>query len=317
MRTLKFKLSNRLTLKSYAIVLFLLAIFLILIPYVFEKSTINITFYIYWGIIFYFFVVIGITVWIGKILRKIFNLPAFSFLEIILSLLIYLISFPILVFLGIWVILMMFLIPKIKYQVIYYFALIAVFLLGVRIKFFNSFPKEKGPYIVIINHNSFIDYLLVILIMGNKNKYNVVAGANLYHIPIIGFLIKKYAISVNRKDFNSRKKTYLSMIHELESGKNVAIFPEGGRRSFTEVQQGILLKKFKESSFRASCLLGVKILPVILTGTNIYAQKDKKGWWYVSPTKIEIKYLEIIDPQNKTADQILKEAFSLMLCNLS
>ena len=200
--------------------------------------------------------------------------------------------------------------PKIKYHIMYMLVSVSVFVFGVRVDFYGSLPKER-PLIITPNHTSFIDYLLILLTMGQK-PYNVVAGSNLSYIPILGYLLKKYAIGVDRRDSKSLKKAYIRMIRELKEGKNLGIFPEGGRITESEILSGIILKEFKDGPFAAAKNLSIKIVPVIFHGTKIYAVKNKKCWWYVSPTKIKIFFLETISPENKTVEELKNETFKAM-----
>jgi 1-acyl-sn-glycerol-3-phosphate acyltransferase len=299
------------------IVLVVLGLLFIGIPYLIHRDTIHTTLYIYTAVVLYFVAVIGITIWVGKVFRKIFLLPPYSFLEIVLSVIIYSIAIPVIGILGILSILIIILYPNSKYFVIYVLANVSVFVLGVIVIFSGSLPKEEtGPFIVIPNHVSFIDYLLILITMGLK-PYNVVAGSNLCYIPLLGYFLKKYTISVDRKNKQSLGKTYSEIIRELKSGKNIGIFAEGGRITEQQIFSGLILKNFKDGPFRASKFLNVKIVPVIFHGTKKYAPKEKRGWWYVSPTRIKIIFLESISPKGKTVEELKEKTYKVMFSFLT
>ena len=293
------------------IVLITLGILLIGIPCLIYKNTIYTTVYVFTGVILYFSIIISIVILIGKGLRVMFSLPPFNFLEIVLSIIIYIIAFPIITILGLMAILAMSIYPKGNYFIIYILAVVSIYLFGVRITFYGSLPKEKDSFILVLNHTSFIDYILILVAMGVR-PYNVVAGSNLHYIPILGYFLKKYAIGVDRKNRSSLERAYFKMLEELKNKKNIGIFPEGGRTTEKEISEGVILKEFKNGAFRAAEALKIKIVPVILNGTKNYAPKEKKGWWYVFPTKAEIRYLEPVFPDNKTMEQIKLETFQKM-----
>ena len=77
------------------------------------------------------------------------------------------------------------------------------FLIGCRltIKGVNNFEKNKN-YIVICNHNSFMDILALTPIIPGVNK--TIAKSELARIPLFGFIYKTGSILVDRKDKNSR-----------------------------------------------------------------------------------------------------------------
>ena len=309
------KINHRMTLRSYAIVFVTLGSF-VGIVYLIHNHSINFTLHFYIWMILYYMVGISLITWIGKAIRKVFSLPKYTFLEIFLSISIYWIAFPIIAVLALIVMVAMLKESRWRYHIMNILANTAVFLLGARVVFLGSLPKE-GPFIVVADHKSSIDYELILLAMGIR-PYRPVAGLNLGKIPILGYFIKKYAICVKRDKCgkispSAAKETEDEIISYLKKGVNIGMFASNGRLDKNDREEGKILKDFKIGAFRASVETGAKIVPTIFWGAQEYAAKDKKVWWAVSPRVIQIIYLDAISPDGKTAKELKEEVFNVML----
>ena len=218
--------------------------------------------------------------------------------------------------LGMFFIPIMILIPSTRFRLMFIGSAVIIYCFGVRVKHIGSLPKKGGRYIICPNHTSFLDYFLSTYIMGWKGKYTVVHGSNLHNIPIIGTVMRKWLISVNRAD----SKTFFPMINQmrkaLEDGYNVLIYPEGGRKTEAETDSGIRLKKFKPGAFNVACDIGCEIVPVTIIGADKFKPKDSKRWW-LQPGPVNIVFHDPISPvgllpnelSRKTSEAILSALF--------
>jgi 1-acyl-sn-glycerol-3-phosphate acyltransferase len=88
----------------------------------------------------------------------------------------------------------------------------------------NGQPVQQGPMLVVINHISWLDILVILA----AQPVRFVSKSEVKHWPIIGWLATNagtlYIERTNRRDA-------LRVVHEtaqaLQSGKLIAIFPEG------------------------------------------------------------------------------------------
>src|SRR6476619_7663588 len=88
------------------------------------------------------------------------------------------------------------------------------FLIGcsIRIRGVQNFEKNKN-YIVICNHNSLMDILVITPFIPGVNK--TIAKSELAKIPLFGYIYKTGSVLVDRKDKSSRAKSFKTMIEVL------------------------------------------------------------------------------------------------------
>ncbi len=135
-------------------------------------------------------------------------------------------------------------------------------LAGVRLKIEGkeNFKKDQ-PYIVVCNHNSFMD--IPISSPGIPGGNKTIAKVELSRIPLFGMIYKRGSVLVDRKSEQSRKKSYLLMKQVLEQGLHMCIYPEGTRNKTNDP-----LKSFKDGAFRLAIETGTPIIPAVIIGTK-------------------------------------------------
>ncbi len=208
---------------------------------------------------------------------------------------------------------------KYRYKFINFASSVAIFLLGTWPRYHGRRNKE-APFL-IFNHTSEIDYFYGIQAMGG-DPFNIVAGINLARNKkgfsnwltywTIGKLVEKYSISVDRNDSSSRKDVAPQMDAERERGKDVGIFPEGGRNPYKNIQEGIILLPFKKSVFELAWERKEAIQPVVFDFPAIWKGKDdtRSG---IHPCTIHIFYLPIVNPLHfQTVDEFKEVCWQAM-----
>lgn len=207
--------------------------------------------------------------------------------------------------LGIFFVPTMLLFPQTRFKLMFIGSAVIIYCLGVRVTYNGSLPKNQGPYIICPNHTSFLDYFLSTYIMGWKGTYTVVHGANLHGIPIIGNVMRKWLISVDR----ANSKTYFSMMTQMREalslGMNVLIYPEGGRITERERNNGIQMRLLKPGAFNMAHDLEVSIVPVTINGAFNFKPKESKRW-YLVPGAVQITFHDPIRPDGTLPDQLGK-----------
>src|SRR5690606_35229051 len=117
---------------------------------------------------------------------------------------------------------------------------------------------ERGKrYIVVCNHNSFMDIPVSSPSIPGGNK--TIAKAELARIPLFGLIYRAGSVLVDRKSEKSRKESYLRMKEVLDMGLHMCIYPEGSRN-----RTGKPLKAFHSGAFRLALDTGTPIVPAVI-----------------------------------------------------
>lgn len=170
----------------------------------------------------------------------------------------------------------------------------------IRIKGKEHFAKGKA-FIVTCNHNSMMDIPLSCPFIPGPNK--TIAKSSFVKVPLFGFYYMKGAVLVNRKNEESRRKSYDKMKKVLAKGMHMSIYPEGTRNRTSEP-----LKKFHDGAFRLAFETKTAIIPAILLNTK---KVLPKGFWFV-PHRLEMHFLPPVEPVQKTTEEIKNEVFHIM-----
>ena len=127
-----------------------------------------------------------------------------------------------------------------------------------RFRFIGREHLVQGPAIICGNHTANIDSVMVVLSLGDRKQYAAMAKKELFQVPLLGWLLKKfgaYPVSRGGNDISAVKYS----LKALKEGEKLIIFPEG-----TRVKDG----KVSEPKSGASMLAlkaGVPIIPVHIT----------------------------------------------------
>jgi 1-acyl-sn-glycerol-3-phosphate acyltransferase len=150
-----------------------------------------------------------------------------------------------------------------------------------RIRFEGRWPSGRDAYLVVANHQSFLD-IFVLCNIPREMKW--VAKKELFKIPMFGWGLSLAGdICLDRGDTASALMVMEKARRYLRNGMNVMIFPEG-----TRSEDGSLLP-FRPGAFKLAVETGAPVLPIAVSGS---AQGMPKGSPWVRPTKITVRILE-------------------------
>ena len=143
----------------------------------------------------------------------------------------------------------------------------------------NPFKEDYNkPALIIANHQSFIDILLMLSV---SPKMVMVTNSWVWNSPFFGWIVK-YA------DFHHSADGYEVLAERLkkrvEEGYSVVIFPEGTRSADCSIQ------RFHKGAFYLAQLLKLDILPMIIYGAGQISAK-KQGF-YIKSGILAIKTME-------------------------
>ena len=181
-----------------------------------------------------------------------------------------------------------------------------IFGMGFWIKRVNKFPKENKSIMLIANHSSYIDIMLMFRM--SKKPFVFVGKKELTKIPFFGYLYKRAAITVDRSSFESRKEVYKNAIPFINKGYSICVFPE---REYLD--ETILLNQFKRGAFKIAIEHKLPILPIV------FLDCKRKFPWYTThgfPGQLRAKALDIIDT-NAMNEKNINQLTDIMHKNIS
>lgn len=172
--------------------------------------------------------------------------------------------------------------------------------MGFRYELIRETTKEidkHKQYIIIANHTSMMDGILLCVL--HPNHFLCFVGKKeLENIPLFGTVFKKMAVSVDRKDPESRAEVYVKCAKKIKEGKSVAIFPEGGVTDDMEV----VLQGFRNGAFSMATQHQFEIIVYTFIDLKyIFPFDNFKG----HPAKIKVYLNDILEPHSDM--EFLKE----------
>ena len=145
----------------------------------------------------------------------------------------------------------------------------------------GTLPENpRNPYVVVANHESFADMLLLCLLPWEMKW---LAKVEIMRVPVLGWLMwLAEDVGVKRGRAASAKLAMAACGQRLKHRTSVVIFPEGTRSPTRD------LLPFRDGAFRLAIDNGVPILPVAIYGTrNAIARRD----WRINPAHAVVEVL--------------------------
>ncbi len=154
----------------------------------------------------------------------------------------------------------------------------------------------RHPYVVVCNHESFADILLLSRLPWEMKWLSKV---EMMRIPVVGWdMWAARDIAVRRGLAASARAAMAVCADRLHHRVSVMIFPEGTRSPTRD------LLPFKDGAFRLAIEAGVPILPLALSGTrDAIARRD----WRINPAHAVVEILEPEPTDGVTDIKALKE----------
>ena len=168
---------------------------------------------------------------------------------------------------------------------------IYLFLIGcsLKLKGLENFEKNEN-YIIICNHNSFMDVLVTTPFIKGPNK------------TIAKKSLSRGSVLVDRKDKNSRINSFCQMKKVLDAGMHMCIYPEGTRNKTEQP-----LKEFHNGAFRLAVETQKPIMPVVIFNTKKAMPVNKSFFFW--PVKMEVHFLQPVEITSTDNYEALKGNF--------
>jgi 1-acyl-sn-glycerol-3-phosphate acyltransferase len=151
-------------------------------------------------------------------------------------------------------------------------------------------PDPRRPYVVVSNHESFADILLISHLPWEMKW---LSKAELFRLPFLGWLMHLAGDVPVKRGLGPSAVEAMARCREILARKvSVMIFPEGTRSTTAE------LLPFKDGAFRLAIDAGVPILPLAVHGT---ATALRKHDWRFGRARAVVRVLEPVETAGLTA----------------
>ena len=158
----------------------------------------------------------------------------------------------------------------------------------------GNLPDDmRRPYVVVSNHESFVDILLISHL---PTEMKWMSKIEILRIPLVGWMMRlSRDIPLERGDATSTTKALGAARERLASKVSIMIFPEGTRSKTGE------LREFKTGAFRLAIEAEAPILPLAVYGTRDALRKHD---WRLGYAEAEVRVLDPISTEGLTMDDV-------------
>lgn len=164
----------------------------------------------------------------------------------------------------------------------------------------ENLPEKGGLFCA--NHAKWHDPIYLIAAIGPRPQLHPMAKAELLHVPVLGWLLKKvgvFAVDRGKSDVGAIK----TAMKYLKGGESVLIFPEG-----TRIKDG-MDKNGQESEGKAGAAMlavrtGAALIPVYIP--------PKKRWFRVTHIMVGAPYHPQVESRKGSSEEYQAIAADLM-----
>lgn len=158
----------------------------------------------------------------------------------------------------------------------------------------GTLPDDmRNPYVVVSNHESFVDILLISHL---PTEMKWMSKVEMLKIPFVGWMMRMVKdIPLDRGSAMSGAAALAASRDRLDSKVSVMIFPEGTRSKTGE------LRKFRAGAFNLAIDAQLPILPLAVYGTRDALRKND---WRLGYAKAEVRVLDPIPTTGMTSSDM-------------
>jgi len=187
-------------------------------------------------------------------------------------------------------------------------ARLSLALFGLRVATSGMSNLPAGSCVVVANHSSYIDGVLLQALL--PPRFSFVVKGEAASLPIIGFLLHRIGVEfVDRHSHGGRQRGARRVIQRALEGQSLVFFPEG---TFDGTPG---LKRFHSGAFTAAVRGGMPVVPAVIRG----ARRVMPSHAIIPrPGRVEFEILEPLPAvgPDATADRLRDEARRCMLARL-
>lgn len=178
-------------------------------------------------------------------------------------------------------------------------ALFVFYFIRVKVKNSEYIDREK-TYVFVGNHRSLLDIPAYAVSM--KNTIRFLAKVELTKVPLLGWVINKLYIAVDRKDKAARARSMENMMNSVRQGISVFICPEGTRNKTSQP-----LLPFHDGAFRLAIQAQIPIAALVVLNSDKLLSPQRPA--ELSTGQIICQWCKPVETKGMTQDDIpaLKE----------
>ena len=132
-----------------------------------------------------------------------------------------------------------------------------------RIKVNEHNEDFTKPALIIANHQSFID---ILLLLGLNRKFIMVTNSWVWNSPFFGRIVRFLGFFHTAEGYENSIE---SLKQKVDRGYSIVVFPEGTRSKDNEI------KRFHKGAFYIANKLNLDIIPIIIYGTGLVSSKNQ------------------------------------------
>ena len=157
-------------------------------------------------------------------------------------------------------------------------ARVALWLWGIRVEIMGrDLIDPHGQYVYVSNHRSLLDAVIAGAVIPNYVKF--LGKAEMLQWPVLGYLLNKFYVPVQRSDATDRARSMQIMEEKIKTGCSFFICPESTCNTTPE-----FLTRFYNGAFRLSADTGVPLVPLTFVGSG--DRWPRKGIQLIHPGRL-------------------------------
>lgn len=134
-------------------------------------------------------------------------------------------------------------------------------LVGIDLHVDGGFPPSDQPVVVVANHPSFVDGLVLLLV--SEDPAVIVSSTDLEHQPIVGRFLRRLGCAfVDRTHAEQSPASVAHLVDALHTSRRLLVFPEGS------ISRTAGLRPFHLGPFAVAVAAGCPVVPVGVLGTR-------------------------------------------------
>ncbi|WP_217601563.1 1-acyl-sn-glycerol-3-phosphate acyltransferase [Chitinophaga sp. GbtcB8] len=168
-------------------------------------------------------------------------------------------------------------------------------LVGIWVSKIHEDNHEKGTFLYVVNHRSYLDACIAVKVMGLP--FRPLGKIEMKKIPFFGFIYKQSVVLVDRSSAKGRSNSVREMMYMVKQKVSVLIFPEG-----TTNETDKLLTPFHNGAFRIAIETQTPLKPVLYLDSGI--RFSNKKMLDLSPGRCRVLFLPSIPVDGLTMEDI-------------
>lgn len=176
---------------------------------------------------------------------------------------------------------------------------LAFALIGAPIRVRGTASLPAGRCIVVANHASYLDGIILTAALPSRYTFVVQDGAASW--PVVGLIIRRMGVSfVNRSSPREGSRQTRALMRRLHDGESLAVFPEG------TFKRGPGLLTFREGAFLMAARTQTPVAPCVIRGTRkMLGEGQYLPRW--SPLQVEVLTTIQADCTDRDAARALRD----------